>query len=111
MTEPGQHPPFFSFGSSGNVADFKDKVVQHGAAKKIGTRRQILRRVKRLERILPRAIKNPLRRMADGVGITGLLTQGRPTHIDPARRTALGQMLNAGMNGQQAGPRNCKMGF
>ena len=100
MTEPGQHPPFFSFGSSGNVADFKDKVVQHGAAKKIGARRQILRRVKRLERILPTAIKNPLRRMADGVGITGLLTQGRPTHIDPARQTALGQMLNAGMNGK-----------
>jgi len=101
MTEPGQHPAFFSFGSSGNVADFKDKVVQHGAKKGIGARRQLLRRVKRFERLLPMAIKNPLRRLADGVGITGLLTQGRPTHIDPARRTALGQMLSAGMNGHK----------
>ena len=43
MTEPGQHPAFFSFGSSGNVADFKDKVVQHGSKKKLGPRRQLLK--------------------------------------------------------------------
>jgi len=101
LTEPGQHPAFFSFGSSGNVADFKDKVVQHGAKKGVGARRQVLRRVKRFERLLPMAIKNPLRRIADSVGITGLLTQGRPTHIDPERAAALGQMLSSGMNGHK----------
>ncbi|MDG2496985.1 MAG: polysaccharide pyruvyl transferase family protein [Aquiluna sp.] len=100
MTEPGQHRAFFSFGSSGNVADFKDKVVQHGAKKKIGTRRQLLRQAKRLERLLPAAIKNPLRSIADGSGVTGLLTQGRATHVDPARSTSMGAMLNAGINGK-----------
>jgi len=100
ITEPGQHPAFFSFGSSGNVADFKDKVVQHGAKKNIGARRQVLRRLKRIEQILPPGIKNPLRRIVDGVGVTGLLTQGRPTHVDPARDTALGNMLNAAVNGR-----------
>jgi hypothetical protein len=111
ITEPGQHPAFFSFGSSGNVADFKDKVVQHGAKKKIGARRQVLRRVKRIERILPASIKNPLRRIADGVGVTGLLTQGRPTHIDLARRTALGEMLSAGMNGRKEDLKAAKWDF
>lgn len=100
MTEPGQHPAFFSFGSSGNVADFKDKVVQHGSKKKIGARRQLLRQAKKLERLLPAAIKNPLRSIADSSGVTGLLTQGRATHIDPARATAIGEMLNAGINGR-----------
>ncbi|MDA8927253.1 polysaccharide pyruvyl transferase family protein [Aquiluna sp.] len=100
MTEPGQHPAFFSFGSSGNVADFKDKVVQHGSKKKIGARRQLLRQAKKLERLLPAAIKNPLRSIADSSGVTGLLTQGRATNIDPARATAIGEMLNAGINGR-----------
>ena len=101
VTEPGQHPGFFSFGSSGNVADFKDKVVQHGqGAKKIGLRRQVLRRAKKLEAALPDSIKNPLRSLADRAGVTGLLTQGRATHIDPARANSLGEILNAGMNGR-----------
>jgi len=101
VTEPGQHPGFFSFGSSGNVADFKDKVVQHGqGAKKIGLRRQVLRRAKRIEAALPDSIKNPLRSLADRAGVTGLLTQGRATHIDPARANSLGEILNAGMNGR-----------
>ena len=101
VTEPGQHSAFFSFGSSGNVADFKDKVVQHGqGAKKIGLRRQVLRRAKKLEAALPDSIKNPLRSLADRAGVTGLLTQGRPTHIDPARANSLGEILKAGMNGR-----------
>ena len=101
VTEPGQHPGFFSFGSSGNVADFKDKVVQHGAgAKKIGLRRQVLRRAKKIEAALPENVKNPLRALADRAGITGVLTQGRATHIDPARANSLGEILNAGMNGR-----------
>mgnify|MGYP002632447620 CR=1 FL=1 len=100
ITEPGQHPAFFSFGSSGNVADFKDKVVQHGAKKKLGPRRQLLKQAKKLEQKLPDAIRNPLRSLADGAGVTGLLTQGKATHIDPARATFLGAMLNAGINGR-----------
>ena len=34
VLEPGAREPFFQFGSSGNVADFKDKVVQHGSGSK-----------------------------------------------------------------------------
>ena len=100
ISEPGQHKAFFTFGSSGNVADFKDKVVQHGAKKRLGARRTLLRRAKRIERSLPAAIKNPLRAVADLSGLTGLLTQGKATHVDPAKATALGQMLNAATYGK-----------
>lgn len=78
--------PFFAFGDSGNVQDFKDKVVQHkgvgGAAagnQAVTGRlpmRRMLKTAKRVERTLPRGISGPLRRVADQVGLTHLLTSG-----------------------------------
>lgn len=102
LQEPGSRDAFFVFGSSGNVADFKDKVVQHGQGKKVGTRKQLLKQVKKLERALPDGIKKPLRRIADASGLTGILTIGKPKNIDPERLRMVGEMLGGGIKGDAA---------
>lgn len=99
LQEPGSREAFFLFGSSGNVADFKDKVVQHGTAKKVGPRKKLLKQAKKLERLLPDRIKKPLRRVADQAGITGLLTAGSAKSIDPERSRMVGEMLGGGIKG------------
>ena len=99
LQEPGSRDSFFVFGSSGNVADFKDKVVQHGQGKKIGTRKQLLKQAKKLEKALPEGIKKPLRRIADASGLTGILTVGKPKNIDPERLRMVGEMLGGGIKG------------
>ena len=99
VSEPGQHDSFFVFGSSGNVADFKDKVVQHGAGKQIGSRKKLLKQAKKIEKALPDSIKKPLRRLADGAGITGILTAGKAKSIDPERSKMIGEMLGGGIKG------------
>ncbi len=76
--------PFFSFGSSGQVAEFKDKVVQHesvgGPSRGLPLTRSIarqgLRAAKAVERRLPDAAVRPLRRLADSSGLTHVLTGG-----------------------------------
>ena len=98
-SEPGSRDAFFVFGSSGNVADFKDKVVQHGQGKKVGTRKQLLKQAKRFERSLPDSIKKPLRRIADQAGITGILTAGKAKSVDPERSRMIGEMLGGGIKG------------
>ncbi|MEY3624826.1 MAG: hypothetical protein RL696_207 [Actinomycetota bacterium] len=85
LVEPGSRDSFFVFGSSGNVADFKDKVVQHQA--------------KKIEKALPDSIKKPLRRLADSTGVTGLLTSGKAKSIDPERSRMVGEMLGGGIKG------------
>ena len=102
LQEPGSRDSFFVFGSSGNVADFKDKVVQHGQGKKIGTRKQLLKQAKKLEKALPEGIKKPLRRIADASGLTGILTVGKPKNIDPERLRMVGEMLGGGIKGDAA---------
>ena len=102
LQEPGSRDAFFVFGSSGNVADFKDKVVQHGQGKKVGTRKQLLKQAKKLERALPDGIKKPLRRIADASGLTGILTVGKPKNIDPERLRMVGEMLGGGIKGDAA---------
>jgi hypothetical protein len=99
LQEPGQHDSFFVFGSSGNVADFKDKVVQHGAGKQISTKKKLLKQAKKIEKALPEAIKKPLRRIADSAGITGILTSGGSKSIDPERSRMVGEMLGGGIKG------------
>lgn len=104
MLRPGVHPPFFQFGSSGNVAEFKDKVVQHGARRGTGIkdlRRKGLQQAKNLERALPENLSKPLRRLADNTGVTGILTQGRAAAVDRERAHMLGQILSAGMEGRR----------
>lgn len=77
--------PFFSFGSSGNVEEFKHKVVQHAgidgrsSAATVPLRaplRRALRGAKQVERALPPTVRRPARRIADQVGLTHLLTRG-----------------------------------
>ncbi|GAA5161113.1 polysaccharide pyruvyl transferase family protein [Ornithinimicrobium tianjinense] len=79
--------PFFSFGSSGNVEEFKHKVVQHKGVDGVGgvaaatqplrkPLRTALRGAKRVERALPPTIRRPARRLADQAGLTHLLTRG-----------------------------------
>ena len=99
LQEPGSRDAFFLFGSSGNVADFKDKVVQHGQGKKVGTRKKLLKQAKKIERALPNSIKKPLRRLADQAGITGILTSGKAKSIDPDRSRMIGEMLGGGIKG------------
>ena len=95
----GQRQPFFEFGSSGNVADFKDKVVQHAGGKQVGIRKKALKQAKKLERKLPDTIRKPLRRVADASGVTGILTSGQARSIDPERAKALGEMLGGAITG------------
>ena len=99
---PGARQAFFVFGSSGNVAEFKDKVVQHGTGKKTSTRRKLLKQAKKLEKSLPDGIRKPLRRLADQSGITGLLTSGKAKSIDPERARMMGEMLGGAMKGDGA---------
>ncbi|HEY7854021.1 MAG TPA: polysaccharide pyruvyl transferase family protein, partial [Aquiluna sp.] len=103
LQEPGSRDAFFAFGSSGNVADFKDKVVQHGQGKKVGPRKKLLKLAKRVEKALPDGIKKPLRRIADQVGVTGVLTAGKAKSIDPERFRMVGEMLGSGAKGDSAG--------
>jgi len=99
--EGGSRSAFFVFGSSGNVAEFKDKVVQHGAGKKASPRRKLLQQAKNLEKALPDSIKLPLRKLADAVGVTAILTQGRQKAIDPERNTMLGEMMGGAIKGDR----------
>lgn len=99
LAEPGSREAFFVFGSSGNVADFKDKVVQHGAGKQVSTKKKLLKQAKRIEKALPDSIKRPLRRIADSTGITGVLTSGKAKNIDPERLRTVGEMLGGGIKG------------
>lgn len=102
LEEPGSRKSFFVFGSSGNVAEFKDKVVQHGAGKKPTLRGKLLKRAKRFEKALPESLKKPLRRIVDQVGITDLLTAGKARSVDPERSRMVGEMLAGSMKGDLA---------
>ncbi|WP_084038559.1 polysaccharide pyruvyl transferase family protein [Demequina sp. NBRC 110053] len=74
---------FFVFGSSGNVAEFKGRVAQHERAAESGrqsplahARRAGLAAAKRLERTVPAGAQRSLRRVADSMGVTAVLTGG-----------------------------------
>lgn len=99
---------FFSFGSSGNVAEFKSKVVQHGqidgSTKKKGggsPRKRALNWAKRIEARLGHRTSARLRRVADTLGVTHVLTksahdQGTSRH----RQNLINQMVTAGQKGE-----------
>ena len=97
--ELGQRQPFFVFGSSGNVAEFKNKVVQHGGGKQVGLKKKALQQAKKLERNLPDSIRRPVRRLADASGVTGVLTAGQARSIDPDRAKAMGEILGGAIKG------------
>ena len=109
--EPDSRTAFFIFGSSGNVAEFKDKVVQHGAGKKTDPRKQLLKQAKSLEKVLPESIKQPLRKIADSLGVTAILTQGRLRTIDPERSRMIGEIMGGAIKGDKALFDNAKENF
>ena len=109
--EPGQRQPFFTFGSSGNVADFKNKVVQHGGGKQVGLRRKLLKRAKQVEKKLPDGIRGPLRRIADASGVTGALTAGKAKGIDSERTRLLGEVMGYSLKGERASAESSLMQF
>ena len=99
VIEAGQRVPFFSFGSSGNVAEFKNKVVQHGSKKTQSSRGKLLTRAKQLEAVLPTGLRNTLRRIADTSGITKILTKDQTKSLDPVRGRLLGRILQESKSG------------
>ncbi|MGB7982507.1 MAG: polysaccharide pyruvyl transferase family protein [Candidatus Nanopelagicales bacterium] len=94
---------FFVFGSSGNVAHYKDKVAQHPtphpAQAPAGSRKKALRQAKKLEQALPEAARRPMRRIVDTLGVTGALTADSEKGADPNRAGTVGAILAAGMGG------------
>jgi hypothetical protein len=113
---PQDVPTFFSFGASGNVQNFKHKVKQHGRTKGIVKVRP-LRRLRQLalqcakltERKLPDRTARTLRRVADGCGLTYILTGGAGLAGDllasngarsPHRNRIVKEMLMAGQRGE-----------
>lgn len=100
--EPDRRESWFVFGSSGNVAEFKGKVVQHGGKTATSPRKAVLQQVKKVERALPDGARRPLRRLADTIGVTGVLTAESTSSLDPERRRAINGMLAAGMTGDPA---------
>jgi hypothetical protein len=101
---------FFSFGSSGNVAEFKSKVVQHGqvegVARKAGSlRKRALRWAKSSERrlsLVSAPLAGRLRVLADRIGVTHVLTRGTHDQGRSSRhRTRLvNQMIVSGQRGE-----------
>lgn len=106
----GQLRPFFTFGSSGNVAEFKGKVVQHTAAvesgRPAGPRKPLaLRVVKRAERLVVRVspgFARRLRRLVDRSGLTHLLTRGAHGQAGTTRhrQAQISHALAAGQRGE-----------
>jgi len=71
------HEVFFRFGSSGQVDNFKNKVVQHkgnNSKKKFKLKREILKFAKLVEEKLPEDLSAKTRSLVDASGVTGYLT-------------------------------------
>lgn len=104
---------FFTFGSSGNVAEFKGKVEQHTSqsGRKRSVRSLGLAVAKRVESKLPTGSARKLRRIIDSTGLTGILTAKKSAHTDPARTAALTAVLDAAMDGNTASYQQKLEGF
>lgn len=94
-------PPFFAFGSSGNVVNFKNKVKQHGSSK-TKLRSRVLKFAKNIEASLPGNLRAPLRKLSDGSGVTGALTTGKSKGIDPLRTKILNDTFRSASEGKTA---------
>jgi hypothetical protein len=105
---------FFRFGASGNVAQFKDKVVQHRGLDAGSVRRPggfavdaARRTAKAVHRRLPERTARTVRAAADRLGVTHALTNADPMFAngsgpstDAARRGAVRSMIAAGQRGE-----------
>ena len=93
------HEVFFRFGSSGQVANFKQKVVQHKGnttKKKFVPKRDLLEFAKLIEERLPENFSVKLRSLVDASGVTGFLTGKKHTGLDGKN---VGELVTAGRAG------------
>lgn len=96
---------FFTFGSSGNVAEFKGKVEQHvrqgGSARpRLSVKQLLMKVIKKAEATLPGSLGRKMRKILDGAGITGFLVKKAEGAGDPVRQRALRDLLHAGFQTQ-----------
>jgi hypothetical protein len=108
---------FFAFGSSGNVAEFKDKVVQHApeapsvtslaaSLAPASARRRAIKAGKRVLATMPPAWRRRVIAAVDKSGVTGILVPGSVTGrsapgLPPAkhRKALLSKVLRTGLDG------------
>jgi len=93
------HEVFFRFGSSGQVDNFKNKVVQHkgnNSKKKFKLKREVLRFAKLVEEKLPEDLSAKTRSIVDASGITGYLTGKKHNNLSSK---LIEEIVTAGKSG------------
>ena len=93
------HEVFFRFGSSGQVENFKNKVVQHKgntSKRKFKPKREMLRFAKLVEEKLPEDLSARTRSIVDAAGITGYLTGKKHNNLSSK---LIGEIVAAGKSG------------
>jgi hypothetical protein len=90
---------FFVFGSSGSVAEFKDKVVQHTSR---SPRAVAVRTGKRVIARLPAGVARTAVGLADRSGLTATLIPAGPGGRDRKSRALTRAILQAGLDGDSA---------
>ena len=93
---------FFVFGSSGNVAEFKDKVVQHPGTRWLQMRRTIVKNGKKTLSKLPQPVARHLVGHADRLGVTAILVPQDMSGSTKARNKLATHILRAGFDGDTA---------
>jgi len=92
------HEVFFRFGSSGQVDNFKNKVVQHKGnnKKKFGLKKELLKFAQVVEEKLPEDLSNKARSIVDASGVTGFLTGKKHQNVSSK---IIGEIVTAGKSG------------
>jgi hypothetical protein len=92
------HEVFFRFGSSGQVDNFKNKVVQHKGnnKKKFGLKKELLKFAQAVEEKLPEDLSNKARSIVDASGVTGFLTGKKHPNVSSK---IIGEIVAAGKAG------------
>jgi hypothetical protein len=92
------HEVFFRFGSSGQVDNFKNKVVQHKGnnKKKFGLKKELLKFAQAVEEKLPEDLSNKARSIVDASGVTGFLTGKKHQNVSSK---IIGEIVAAGKAG------------
>lgn len=98
----GSHEVFFRFGSSGEVENFKGKVIQHKGSKKkrkLHPKDISLQFAKWSEEKMPIALSMKLRSLVDASGITGFLTGTKHNNLN---NKVIKNLVTAAKNGDLA---------
>jgi hypothetical protein len=97
-----QREVFFVFGSSGSVADFKHKVVQHANNRRWSPRAFAVRAGKRVLAQMPAGMARGAVGLADRSGLTDALVPSGPASTDRVTAGATKAVLKAGIDGDVA---------